>query len=141
MPIINYPYDTTITRKDLIDPYVMYLIVKESLNMSAGKIGAQCGHAVGIMYDYISQLWLINTQCHDESNQTLLSFQLWKNESYRKVVLRASDKEWEKIKQELDCFLVLDAGLTEIMPGETVIGLLPMRRSSAPKIIKRLQVL
>ena len=33
------------TRASQEDPIIMYLIVKESLNMSAGKTAAQCAHA------------------------------------------------------------------------------------------------
>jgi peptidyl-tRNA hydrolase len=41
-----------------------------------------------------------------------------------------------------DIIIVVDAGLTEIKPdSETVIGVHPMRKSEAPKLIKRLQVL
>ena len=64
--------------------------------------------------------------------------------SFRKVVLRASDKEWVKLKEEFNgsMVLVIDAGLTEIPSGsETVIGLFPMRKSQCSKTIQRLQVL
>ncbi|HVI42684.1 MAG TPA: aminoacyl-tRNA hydrolase [Anaerovoracaceae bacterium] len=127
-------------RKDQEDPWVMYLIVRESLGMGAGKIGAQCGHAVGMMYEKLHGLK------KQEKNQSVLdklnTFEAWRNESYRKVVLRADDKEWEKLKAELECFVVRDAGFTEVPAGsETVIGLWPMRKSQVPKIVKKLQVL
>ena len=67
MPIINLQ-DTSKkvqTRKDQEDPWIMYLIVRESLNMSAGKIAAQVGHAVGIIYesyyDLLLELRSLNT--------------------------------------------------------------------------------
>lgn len=68
----------------------------------------------------------------------------WLNSSFRKVVLRASDKEWAKLKEEFkdSMVMVVDAGLTEIPSGsETVIGLWPMRKSQRSKTVQRLQVL
>jgi len=62
--------------------------------------------------------------------------------SYRKATLVADDKEWEKLKEQLWCFVVKDAGLTEVDPGtETVMALWPMRKSEVPKLVKRLQTL
>lgn len=146
-------------RKDQEDPWVMYLIVRESLGMSAGKVGAQCGHAVGMTYEkYIRLKKDLNAMQNQAKSDTvdhvaaeliakatldaINYFNCWRQESYRKVVLRASDKEWDKIKAELSCFVVRDAGLTEIKSGsETVIGLWPMRKSQAPKIVRKLQTL
>lgn len=157
MPIMNLCDDSNKiqARQDQEDPWIMYLIVRESLNMTPGKIAAQVGHAVGIMYEYyLFFLFQIDTMYHsvipEEKIQKLENFLLpniesfnqWKNNSFRKVVLKASDKEWEKIKQQLDCYLVIDAGLTQIESGsETVIGLWPMLKSSAPPLVKRLRLL
>ncbi len=77
-------------------------------------------------------------------SRKLSIFGEWMNSSFRKVVLRASDKEWAKLKEEFkdSMVMVVDAGLTEIPSGsETVIGLWPMRKSQRSKIIQRLQVL
>jgi len=142
------------------DPIIMYLIVRESLSMSIGKTSAQCAHA--------SQMLLL--QFHKEQrkwesswdpvygpsqedydsfpSETKLRwnvFDKWLCGSFRKVVLRADDKEWIKIKLEIpevNRITVVDAGLTEIPSGsETVIGIWPMYKSQVPKIIKKLQVL
>jgi len=134
------------------DPIIMYLIVRESLldSMSRGKIGAQCAHA--------SQMLLL--QWHEFAMADLKSsyyglppfsrevyelFQEWLDGSFRKVVLKADDKEWEKVKTMVPLknrVVVIDAGLTDVEPGsETVIGLCPMRKSTVPKIVKRLQLL
>lgn len=122
------------------DPIIMYLIVRESLNMSVGKTAAQCAHAAQILLqkyylDYFAEVT-------DEKYQL---FRDWLNSSFRKVVLRADEKEWLKLKSEFSAnniALVVDAGLTELEPNtETVIGLAPMRKSQVPKLVKRLQVL
>ena len=157
MSVIKSRYDdpeNVQARKDQIDPWIMYLIVRETLNMGVGKIAAQTGHAVGMIYENYSslekeldflafgdipeghkeRLKIVDEKCHN--------FTTWKSKSFRKIVLRADDKEWEKLKRQLECYLVVDAGLTEVEAGsETVIALWPMLKSSAPPLVKRLRLL
>lgn len=149
-------------RAEQEDPIVMYLIVHESLNMSTGKTAAQCAHAASMLtleyFDIKDKSRNLQKQMDmREPEKTeilkaeyvklapLLSiFGEWLKSSFRKVVLRASDKEWEKLKEEFKdtSLMVTDAGLTEIAAGsETVIGLWPMRKSQRSKTILRLQVL
>jgi len=145
------------------DPIVMYLIVHETLNMSTGKTAAQCAHASQMLtLEYFEkkdksrelQKQIQKTTDPDElrvmkgiyaeHSRKLSIFGEWLQGSFRKVVLRADDKEWNKIKEDYGdhMIMVVDAGLTEIPSGsETVIGLWPMRKSQAPKTVKRLQVL
>lgn len=149
------------------DPIVMYLIVRESLNMGVGKTAAQTAHASQMLtFKYFTMKEASSTlqkqmqplfnappdakeMAKLKASYVKLAHPLsimgeWLNSSFRKVVLRASDKEWAKLKEEFkdSMILVVDAGLTEIPSGsETVIGLWPMKKSQAPKIIKRLQVL
>lgn len=144
---IKNPFDTpeqVEARKNQEDPIILYLIVKESLNMNAGKTAAQVGHAVGMIYGYYYALIYEYYPLYEYdllAYNYIKIFEDWQNSSYRKVVLRASDKEFEKIKSELKCFVVRDAGLTEIEPGETVIALWPQHKSDCHKLIKKLQVL
>jgi len=140
-------------RKTQEDPIVMYLIVREELGMSVGKTGAQCAHAAQILLlDYIKrqkEIDWISVAHRDNEGMKILSdhvmmFQSWLDSSFRKVVLKADDKEWVKLKAELllPISIVVDAGLTELNPNtETVMGVWPMRKSEVPKVIKRLQVL
>ena len=142
----NLPEEVS-KRANQEDPIIMYLIVRESLNMSIGKTAAQCAHA--------SQMLLLNhfdlmqkDHCGwasiEEKNITTI-FTEWLDTSFRKVVLKADEKEWIKLKTQLSkeqFVVVVDVGLTELAPQtETVIGIIPMRKSEAPKLIKRLQVL
>ena len=143
------------------DPIVMYLIVRESLGISIGKIGAQCAHAsqmLQLKYNQFEKV-VTNFDClenigvppsfeekkeFDLVNSQYVIFNKWLDSSFRKVVLRADDKEWAKLKETFkdNMVVVIDAGLTELEPGsETVIGLWPMYKSQAPKLLKRLQVL
>lgn len=153
--------EAVLSRKNQEDPIVMYLIVRESLLplMSVGKIAAQAGHAVGMLdrkYDEIifeiESKWdpIYGPSEEDfknipqETKKNTDIWYEWNETSFRKVVLKADDKEWEKLKAltEVLKIVVVDAGLTEIPPGsETFIGLWPMRKSEAPKIVKKLQVL
>ena len=132
-------------------PLIMYLVVKESLNMSIGKTAAQCAHAAQMLmlkYFELESDARNNTPTvyHQlMTKEPLVLFDNWLNSSFRKVVLRANDKEFEKLKKELSpntTVIVVDAGLTEIAAGtETVIGLFPIHKSQSPKCLKRLQVL
>jgi len=149
------------------DPIVMYLIVHESLNMSIGKTAAQAAHAsqmLTLKYFEMKELSasiqrqmqpLLNAPPEGDHMERLKTAYAsmakpisimgeWLNSSFRKVVLRASDKEWAKLKEEFkdSMVMVVDAGLTEIASGsETVIGLWPVRKSQVSKTVKRLQVL
>lgn len=151
------------SRAEQEDPIVMYLVVHESLNMSIGKTAAQCAHASQMLtLDYFvlkdnskriqKMAGLISDSVEKEIHldqykrlaPKISIFGEWMASSFRKVVLRASDKEWTKLKEEFkeSSVMVVDAGLTEIAAGsETVIGIWPMRKSQRSKTITRLQVL
>jgi len=151
MPIEPNPYDRPDLldlRKNQGDPIVLYIIVRKSLGMDVGKIAAQVGHGVGMLlgrYHVLADgldhdLWA--KDFIEEATRKVLITSEWLKTSYRKVVLEANDKDWERLKEQLDVFLVKDAGLTEVDPGsETVLIPWPMKKSEAPKIIQRLQVL
>lgn len=141
------------------DPIVMYLIVRESLGMGMGKTAAQCAHASQmLLLKHIAlEKELVNLEGVEENFGPLTKdeeiywdanqpkyfvFLSWLDTSFRKVVLRADDKEWVKLKEIPNHVLVVDAGLTEIAAGsETVIGFWPMHKSEVPKLIKKLQAL
>jgi PTH2 family peptidyl-tRNA hydrolase len=139
------------------DPLVMYLIVRESINMSVGKTAAQCAHAAQMLqmkYEKLHRSLVyerknikdgisLSLPIPAEMTQLETVFQQWLVVGVRKVVLQANEKEWVRIKEEYpDNVLVVDAGHTELEPGtETVIGLWPMKKSSRSKLITRLQVL
>lgn len=131
------------------DPVVMYLIVREEIEMTRGKLGAQTGHATQMM-QLQHQFTMLSRFAPGLfprilSESQMLMFDEWLATSFRKVTLRASDKEWAKLKelyQKPEAVIVVDAGLTELEPGtETVMALLPMKKSERPKLVKRLQAL
>ena len=72
----------------------------------------------------------------------------WQSEGQKKVVLKVnSEKElleyFNKIKKEkIPCFLVEDAGLTELKPGTiTALGIGPEEEEKLDKITGRLKLL
>lgn len=130
------------------DPFVMYLILRESLKMSNGKMCVSVGHAVQLLFE--KYLDLRSTQvgnCLEFYNlikEKTDDFEAWQGSFYRKVILVANDKIFNSIKEDFKSSLVtvVDLGLVEVPPNsETCIGLFPMRKSESPKIIKKLQTL
>ncbi len=142
MSIVENPYDSpelVQARKDEEDPWVLYLIFRESLHMTSGKIAAQSGHAVGMIYAKVIELNADVTLTVKERGW-FDDYAQWSDTSYRKVALQADDKEWAKLKEQEECFLVVDAGLTEVASGsETCIALWPRKKSSRSKLLKRLR--
>ncbi len=129
------------------DPLVMYLIVREIVTMGVGKTAAQCAHAsqmLQLKYQKLCENYLSLKIHRDSFDDKFNIFEKWLSTSFRKVVLKADEKEWAKLKAEFkdSMVLVVDSGLTEIAPNtETVIGLWPMYKSQVPKIVQRLQAL
>lgn len=125
---------------DRDDEHVMYFVVKTSLGMSPGKLGAQIGHAVEeIIGDYAADLHRTRTK---EEVVRLRATQEWQGQSRTKILLAADDKEFERAKLFPGAVVVTDLGRTEVEAGsETVIGLWPMKRSDRPGWFKRLRVL
>lgn len=145
------------------DPIVMYLVVRESINMSIGKTAAQCAHSSQMLqmkYEEVKNASRalqkeISSLVENDKEKMLAEYKMiaplisifgeWMGSSFRKVVLKADEKEWARLKEEVKNeahVIVRDAGLTELEPGtETVIGLWPMRKSKVSKTVKRLQAL
>jgi peptidyl-tRNA hydrolase len=132
------------------DPIVLYVIIKESLGMSSGKIAAQVGHAVqNLIVAYFKMQILLSLKklepliSERDHNNIKLTAE-WIDNASRKVILKACDKDWDALKQEAgtNCFIIKDAGRTEVIPGsETTIVLWPMHKSNCSKTVRKLSVL
>ena len=120
------------------DPIAMYLVVRQSLNMSIGKTAAQVAHASS----RLTEIYYRNKA--STNNEYFDNFKSWLKDGERKIVLEADEKEWKTLQgvmNNYDC-LITDAGHTELEPGTTtVIGFFPMKKSARPNILKRLQAL
>ncbi len=133
------------TRQNESDPLVLYLLVPKSLDMSPGKVAAQCAHAVQMFVLGLVELERraeVGEELSPDERARLADAQAWIAGLYRKVVLAADAKSWNCVKGTLDGFLVRDVGFTEVDSGaETAIALWPMRKSARPRVIRRLHPL
>jgi peptidyl-tRNA hydrolase, PTH2 family len=147
MPVEPNPFDNAKLaeiRAEQGDPIIQYYIVRTDVPMSIGKAGAQIAHAAQMfVFGYLNMKSRCDVQ--PQGGKPLVLTQIteeWMNGSFRKVFLGGKKKDFEKIKNTLDVFLVRDAGLTEVEPGtETVLVTWPMRKNQQPKLLARLRVL
>jgi len=112
----------------------MVLVTRADLNLSKGKLAAQCGHAT----------MECTIKAKKESPRKL---DRYRREGARKIVCKVADaKSLRKVlsqakKSGLICYLVIDAGHTEIPAGtETVVGIGPGPRSEIDKITGQLSL-
>lgn len=152
MPVEPNPFDDERLiqiRESQEDPIVQYYIVRTDVLMTVGKVCAQVAHGAQMFAFTYNERCLqqiandLNKVPSDEEIRTRIEFtKKWINGSFRKVVLGGKAKDFEKIKNELNVFLVRDAGLTEVEPGTaTVLVTWPMLKSTQPKFLQRLRVL
>jgi len=149
------------------DPIVLYLVVRTELNMGAGKIAAQCSHAVQYFLDaFNQQLSGECTACGSKgawfpkqrffsilTEKTKLSEEEWERQriatiwkespEHTKIVLAANDKQFTTVKKENPVhFPVIDLGFTQVAPNtETVLALWPMRKSQRSPVLTKLRPL
>lgn len=124
------------------DSIVFYVIVRRSLKLSAGNVGAQVGHAVHylcrkILPDHHRAL------VDGELERISLAREWDRSSHHTKITLGATDTEFMQVQLENDLFfMVVDPGLTEVEPEtETCLGLWPMRKSQASPTVKSLRPL
>jgi PTH2 family peptidyl-tRNA hydrolase len=82
------------------------IVVRSDLGMGKGKLAAQCSHASLSSY----------RKCDKKLAQE------WEEEGQKKVVLKVGGEEellslYEKMKREVPCALIRDAGHTQLEPG------------------------
>jgi peptidyl-tRNA hydrolase len=77
------------------DPIVMYIVVRRSLNLTAGKVGGQCGHAVHYFMRAFAKEYA-QVMVRPIIEPALL----WDaSPDHTKVVLGATDEEFEQVKK------------------------------------------
>lgn len=107
------------------------IIVRTDLKMGKGKIGSQCAHAS------ISSFLMT-----DKNKQGR-----WLSEGMKKVVLKVRDEKelidiFRKAKKEkLAAEIITDAGLTQIEPSKTAVGIGPDSDNKIDKITGKLKLL
>jgi len=115
--------------------YKQVIIIRTDLKMSTGKKCAQASHAS------LSSSDLVRLQ-----NKKV--WKNWKNTGQKKVVLKVNSKESIKeihmklLKEKITCFLIKDAGLTQLDPGTiTALGVGPALSIEIDKITGDLKLL
>jgi len=113
----------------------MVLVVRNDLNMTKGKIAAQVGHAV--LGAYKKGL-----------KKDLPAMKRWSSGGQSKVAVKVNSEEEllaieKKAKEErILCYVVLDAGRTQIPSGsKTVLAVGPAPRSKVDKVTGQLKLL
>jgi len=108
------------------------IILRNDLGMSEGKKCVQTAHACLGAYKKTDKK----------------TVKKWELEGQKKVVLEVDSKKkildlYRKLKKEkIPCFLVEDAGLTELEPGTiTALGIGPEREETLDKITGTLKLL
>jgi len=112
--------------------YKQMIILRKDLEMSTGKKCVQCCHACLGAY----------------KNAKKYVVKKWESEGQKKVVLEVNSKEelfklFKKAKKEkIPCYLVEDAGLTELEPGTvTALAIGPEDEKKIDKITGSLKLL
>ena len=115
--------------------YKQVILIRTDLKMGAGKKCAQACHA-SVSASDISRV----------KDKTI--WKNWKNSGQKKVILKTNSmEEMGQIysllqKNKITCFLVKDAGLTQLTPGTTTaLGIGPALSSEIDKITGDLKLL
>ena len=112
--------------------YKQIILIRNDLDMSEGKKCVQTAHA--------------SLGAYKRSDKKIIK--KWELEGQKKVVLEIDSKKkildlYRELKKEkISCFLVEDAGLTELEPGTvTALGIGPGREETLDKITGKLKLL
>lgn len=101
----------------------MYIAVKESVPLGFAMVGV--AHAA-----IIAHLNWGEDRVHKD-------YQHWREHSFKKVVLKVSDKEFEKLKSLRDAVVVTESALEE---QQTCVVLCPRDDADWPKFVRFLRM-
>ncbi len=111
--------------------YKQVILLRSDIEMSTGKKCVQCCHA--------------SLGAYRNADKSIVK--KWGSGGQKKVVLEVNSREeilkfYNQVKKEkIPCFLVEDAGLTELEPGTiTSLGIGPEREETLDKITGKLKL-
>lgn len=110
------------------------IIIRGDLGMSRGKAAGQTAHAS------VSAYSLTLARKEEDARE-------WEKEGQKKIVLKVGSEEellslYERMKREMPCALIRDAGHTQLEPGTlTCFGAGPAEESAINKHTKDLKLL
>ncbi|MDI6825684.1 MAG: peptidyl-tRNA hydrolase Pth2 [Candidatus Aenigmarchaeota archaeon] len=112
--------------------YKQVIILRSDIEMGIGKKCVQCSHA--------------SLGAYKKADKKIVK--KWESEGQKKVVLKVNSKKdlleyFNRVKKEkIPCFLVKDAGLTELRPRTiTALGIGPEEEEKLDKITGKLKLL
>jgi PTH2 family peptidyl-tRNA hydrolase len=112
--------------------YKQVIIVRNDLKLGKGKLISQALHAA------IGSIKKVDKRIVGK----------WEDEGSKKVILKVKDlEEMKKIekearKEKIPCFLVKDAGLTQLEPGTiTALGIGPIEEGKIDRVTGKLKLL
>jgi PTH2 family peptidyl-tRNA hydrolase len=112
--------------------YKQVILIRSDIDISTGKKCVQCCHA--------------SLGAYRNADKPLIK--KWESEGQKKVVLEVNSEEeilkfYNRVKKEkIPCFLVEDAGLTQLEPGTiTALGIGPEKEEVLDKITGELKLL
>jgi PTH2 family peptidyl-tRNA hydrolase len=85
------------------------IVIRSDLGMGKGKMSGQCAHAS------VSAYALALSRKNRDARE-------WEEEGQKKIVLKVGSEEellslYERMKREIPCALIRDAGKTQLEPG------------------------
>jgi PTH2 family peptidyl-tRNA hydrolase len=108
------------------------IVVRDDIDMSPGKMCVQCCHA----------------SLGSAKEATREAVKKWEGEGAKKVVLKVeSERELKNLckrvkSEKIPCFMVKDAGLTQLRPGTTTcMGIGPAEEKEIDEITGKLKLL
>ena len=110
------------------------IIIRSDLGMGKGKMAGQCAHAS------VSAYALALSRAKEDARE-------WEEQGQKKIVLKVGSEEellalYEKMKREVPCALIRDAGKTQLEPGTiTCFGAGPAADAKIDKYCKDLKLL
>jgi len=123
----------------MTEEYKQAILIRTDLDMSKGKIAAQCAHAA---VDAVIRVLEVDRLFKSDI------FKSWKRQGMKKVILKVSGKE-ELFKfksaaerEGLKVAIIKDAGMTELPPGTyTALAIGPAREDKVDKVTGKLSAL
>lgn len=112
----------------------VYLIINGSLEMSAGKIAAQCFQ--------VAQRLLRAAEAPETDPNLVAALADWERQGTRTITrIALSETLFERVCHDLDGVLMVDEGLTEVPANSaTVFATWPLRRGELPRMLRHRSV-
>ena len=127
------PFDSpeaALARATQADPLIMYVVVRRDAPATLAGLAEAGAAAVMTCADRF-----------EHKPEFAEAFAEWRAKSFRKVVLRASAREWERLLSQEPCAVFRGYSADPLTLGEGLTAALPpMRKSAASPLVRGLQV-